>query len=215
MIQQILKEKRKEVLIAVSSVLSGIVLLIVYFSAKPDASAYSSTQDAVLAWQESPKDESLLQSMKKRASKTPSLLSKFEPQIAKNLLLINEKQQGKILANKAIERLREDLPFHALYAECTYLIEAQEYQNALEKAVVLKDQLEDQSNAVLEALNLFRIAILQNQLKNGPGELFAWNEVENILQKKPELKLELQNGLFDGKVDLSVFIKERIKSLDE
>jgi hypothetical protein len=69
--------------------------------------------------------------------------------------------------------------------------------------------------AVLYAHNLLRIACLQQALKNKPGEMAAWEELESFLhlnEKSPVGHLILKNFQEKG-LNLSNYIAERKKDL--
>ena len=61
--------------------------------------------------------------------------------------------------------------------------------------------------SLLYAQNLLRIAALQQQLKNRPGEMAAWEELENFLRDGTLL------SHFASQADLNQYIAERKKQL--
>jgi len=111
-----------------------------------------------------------------------------ESEVVQTLLMSGQIDQAERLARGCIERLRKISPFHAAYAETTLSIEKKEFQKALEASVGLKERM-DQSPEVnklkgknlkggstLYASNLLRIALLQRQVGNSPGELSGVSE---------------------------------------
>ena len=117
-----------------------------------------------------------------------------------------------------------EAPFHADFSKATLLIERGEYQEALEKAVCLKQTLALQKEGLralqprqsaIYAHNLLRIAFLQQALKNVYGEKAAWEELESFLEKEKDARAcrELLTTYSENGVDLRTYIKERKKQL--
>jgi len=216
--------KKKEWLTSGAAFVAGVVVLVIYFQSGPKAPAYAQAEKAFTKWETSPQDETLFLEMKKALKKTPSLNEKYEAPIAQALLNGEKIKEALVLARTPLESLREEAPFHALYAETSLLIEQGIYQEALEKAVSLKERMNQDCNldrlaaelvggSLLYAHNLLRIAFLQKELKNKPGEKAAWEEVEAFLGREGPVA-EMIFGTFQEKgATLSAYIAERKKQL--
>jgi hypothetical protein len=206
-----LQAKKKEIVIGLSSVLAGVALLIAYFQSGPDARSYAHAEAAVAKWQASPQDDALYTGMKEAVRNAPALGRKYEAAIAQKLLNTEKIEEALALANRSISRVQDEAPFHTQYARTSLLIEQGNYQQALENAVTLKEQL-PASVSLLYAHNLLRIAFLQQELKNRPGEKAAWEELEDFLQTSAHADI-LLSTFSDRHVDLAQYIAERKKSL--
>lgn len=217
---QKISERKKEIATGSAAVIAGVAILIGYFQSGPDAPAYARAEAAFAQWQASPRDEALYQKMRRAIQKAPALGKKYEGALAQTLLNTEKIDAALLMANRSIRRAESDVPFHASYAQTTLLVEQGAYQKALESAVGLKEQmgrafdlkqLSDPlvGGALLYVHNLLRIACLQQELKNRPGEKAAWEELEGFL-KSSGLAL---SGLSDKQLDLTQYIAERKKTL--
>lgn len=210
---QILQNRKKEIAIGSTAVIAGVAILIGYFQSGPDASSYAQTEATFAKWEASPQDEDLYRDMKEAVRKTPALGKKYEAVIAQKLLNTEKIDEALEMANRSINRVQEETPFHSQYARTSLLIEQGSYQQALENAVALKEQLSKEAPAsLLYAHNLLRIACLQQELKNRPGEKAAWEELETLLKGSSHSDLVLSN-FSDKNIDLTQYITERKKSL--
>ncbi len=225
LIQQFFFFRKKEFLVGASSVIAGIIILIAYFQSGPTARAYASAEIAYSNWEAAPEDEELYQKMKEAIRKVPALERKYEAFIAQRLLDGEKTSEAIQLANHSLNRIKQDTPFHASYALASLMIEQGAYEEALDKALQLKDQMEhffDLSSltgdrlvggSVLYAHNLLRIACLLHQLQNRAGEKAAWEEFENFIKKKNPASDLVLGSFSDKQIDLNSFITERKKNL--
>lgn len=149
----------------------------------------------------------------------PALKEKYEAAIAQKLINTNKLDEALVMANRSLSRVKAEVPFHATYAETTLLIEQGHFQEALEKAVALKEAMgnsfieEHKGGSILFAHNLLRIACLQQELKNRPGEKAAWEELEALLKKENKTVQIFLQSFSDKQVSLPAYIAERKKSL--
>lgn len=204
--------------------IAGVLVLIVYFQTAPGPEAYVAAEESVAKWQESG-DEAAYTKMRKALKKVPSLEKKYGSLIAQQLFQRNRLADALVLAQKSIQQIEADAPFHAAYGSSTLLIEQGSFQDALEKSVRLKENMEGQCDlerkigqqpvggALLYAHNLLRIACLQKELKNKPGEKAAWDELERFLGTKEDLAHLVFANFRDKGLDLSHYIAERKKQL--
>lgn len=151
----------------------------------------------------------------------PDLNAKYDGLIAQLLINRDQLDQAQVFVDRTLARTSGDhLPFYADYAETSLLISKQQYQDALLKALQLKQQMVDSRAAdkqaakkefgdTLFAFNLLRIAILEQQVGTPSDELKAWQTLKGSAK---EFKL-LQDHFAEGKVSLSNYIEAREKVL--
>ncbi|HSX25498.1 MAG TPA: hypothetical protein VLE89_00650 [Chlamydiales bacterium] len=216
---------RKEILTGTASIIGGFILLIAYFQSGPKANTYALAEIAYAEWEAAPQDESLYQKMKKAIHQVPALEKKYEAGMAQKLLDVEKTDEALKLAHSSLDRVKEETPFHAAYARNSLLIEQGEYQDALEKAVQLKEQMNHSfdlsrlsgdrlmGGSLLYIHNLLRIACLQQQLQNRPGEKAAWEELEKFLVAKTPLTDLVMGSFSEKQIDLTNYIAERKKHL--
>jgi hypothetical protein len=203
---------------------SGLLVLALYFQTAPKPEAYIAAEEIVSKWKQEGSEVSY-DEMRKTLRKVPALEKKYASLIAQKLFQRNQLKDALELAHKSIEQIQEDAPFHAAYGKTTLLIEQGMYQDALEKSVALKEQMLRECDLELQAgrqpmggsllftHNLLRIACLQKELKNKPGEKAAWDELERFLTEKQSLSQLLFTNFRDKGLDLSHYIAERKKQL--
>ena len=179
---QLLLFKKRELLIGASSVLAAVAILIVYFQSGPKAGTYASAEAAYETWKASPNSEELYETMKESFRTVPSLQRKYEAEIAQKLLDTERTQEALEWVKGPLERIKSETPFHSSYAETSLLIEQGSFQEALEKSVQLKEQMNQSfdigrlsedplvGGSLLYAHNLLRIASIQQRLNNRPGK---------------------------------------------
>jgi hypothetical protein len=214
-----LPERKKQIFASIASVVAGIAILIGYFQSGPNALKYAEAEGAFAKWHASPKDEALYQNMKEAIRNVPVLQKKYEAAIAQKLLNTDKFNEALAMANHSLSRVRDEAPFHVNYAKTSLLIEQGAFQEALEQAVALKEnmghsfQKEQKGGTLLYFHNLLRIACLQQELKNRPGEKAAWDELESLLNVKSKSAKMLLGSFSEKRVDLSQYIAERKKAL--
>lgn len=200
--------------------LTGFVVLTVFFKSTPGPESYALAEEAVSKWQANGDNLSYIQ-MKKALKKVPTLERKYNAVIAQKLFQKDRLSEALNLAYSSIQQIEEEAPFHAAYGKTTILIEQGSFQDALEKSVGLKEKMQkycdfQKQNAVgvyLYVHNLLRIACLQKELKNKPGEKAAWDELERFLGSRSSLSQTIFSQFRDKGLDLSHYIIERKKQL--
>lgn len=212
---------------SVAATLAGLGIAIAYFQTDFKASVYAETESVFGKWEASPQDPVLFQQMKTALHKVPSLEKKYEPRIVAKLIETGRGIEASEMARRSLQVIEMEAPFHAIFAETSLLIEQEGYQKALEMSVVLKEKMAKDGDlhrfsgeqlvggAVLYAHNLLRIACLQQALKNKPGEMAAWEELEAFLhlnENSAAGHLILKNFQEKG-LNLSDYIAERKKHL--
>ncbi len=217
--------QNKRLVHATVACMSGLLLLALYFQTAPKPEAYLAAEEVVSKWKEEGSEISY-DEMRRTLQKVPALEKKYASLIAQKLFQRNQLKDALELAHKSIEQIRDDAPFHASYGNTSLLIEQGFYQDALEKSVALKEQMlrecdlhswagrQPVGGSLLFTHNLLRIACLQKELKNRPGEKAAWDELERFLTEKETLAHLLYNNFRDKGLDLSHYIAERKKQLN-
>ncbi|MBX7067122.1 MAG: hypothetical protein K1X28_07815 [Parachlamydiales bacterium] len=214
-----LSERKKQIAMSVASVIAGIAILIAYSQSGPNALKYAEAEEIYAKWVAAPGDDVLYQSMQEAIRNVPALQKKYEAAIAQKLINTDKLSEGLVMANRSLTRVKEEVPFHATYAMTSLLIEQGNYQEALENAVALKEQMgnsfqaEQKGGSLLYVHNLLRIACLQQQLKNRPGEKAAWEELEALLSTKSRPAQMLLGSFSEKQINLSQYIAERKKTL--
>ena len=216
---QSISEKKKQILTGTLSVIGGVAILIGYFQSGPSAMNYALAEEAFSEWRASPNDDQLYENMKGAISALPALQKKYESAIAQKLLNTDKIDEALAMANRSLNRVKGEVPFHATYAGTTLLIEQGRFQQALENAVALKEQMgssfltENKGGSLLYVHNLLRIACLQQELQNRPGEKAAWDELEKFIQTEARSAKTLLSGFSEKKINLNQYIEERKKAL--
>lgn len=211
-----------------TALLIAFMLAIIYITAGPGAKESIQAKQAFEEWKKSPSDQKLSKEMKQALKKFPGFDKSVQSQIAQVLLTDGQVQNAIPIAEACIERLKEDSPLHAAFAEASLFIETKEYQKALEASVALKERIEGtmetgqlkkkgvEIGAALYAWNLLRIAFLQKELHNQPGELSAWEDVKALMQVEGASAgkfLEINFG--QKNFSLKDFISQRERSIVE
>lgn len=214
-----LSERKKQIAMSVASVIAGIAILIAYFQSGPNALKYAEAEEIYAKWYAAPEDDGLYESMQSAIRNVPALQKKYEAAIAQKLINTDKLTEALVMANRSLTRVKEEVPLHATYAMTSLLIEQGSYQEALEKAVALKEQMGhsyqsgQKGGSLLYVHNLLRIACLQQQLKNRPGEKAAWEELEALLSTKSRPAQMLEGSFSEKQINLSQYIAERKKTL--
>ncbi len=202
---------------------AGLAVLGVYFQTAPGPEAYAQAEEAVAKWKEKDDDASYNE-MRKALKKVPSLEKKHSGAIAQKLFQKNRLSEALTLAHRSMNAL-DEAPFHAAYSETSLLIEREGYQNALEQSVGLRENMlkncdlnqevggHSVGGGLLFAHNLLRIACLQQELANRPGEKAAWEDLEKFLGTRASLQRLVFENFRDKSLDLSHYIIQRKKQL--
>ena len=207
---------------ASAATLAGIAVLIFYFQSGPKAPDFAQAEALVAKWTALPED-ALFQEMSRALRKVPALQQKYEPVIAQKLMEGGRGAEALQIAYRSLNLARGEIPYHSHFAETSLLIEQGEYQMALERAASLKERMGREFNvesfsgdrlvggSLLFAHNLLRIACLQQELKNRPGEMAAWEELEGFLGKNQEGPTShlLVSSFQEKGLDLTHYIAER------
>lgn len=166
-----------------------IALFVIQFGTQKEQSEkdYVTLSNAFTKWTHilDTNDESFAQ-VKKLLTKHPELKAEYDPLIAQNLLIAGAAEEAKPILDEIL--LRNAHPFYSDYSRTSFTIASKNYQQALNEAVSLKqNMLQDQDfleaqkekqsyGSNLFAFNLLRIATLHQVLNNRNEESLAWKE---------------------------------------
>ncbi len=212
-------ERKKQIAISAASVIAGVAILIGYFQMGPNALSYAEAETAFTKWSATPNDDALYASLKSAIRNVPALQKKYEATIAQKLIDMDKLDEAIAMADRSLSRVKNEVPYHAAFAGTSLLIERGSFQEALEKSVALKEQMgtsfltEYKGGSLLYAHNLLRIACLQQELNNKPGEKAAWEELELFLQTKAKSAQILLGSFSEKQIDLTQYSAERKKAL--
>jgi hypothetical protein len=148
--------------------------------------------------------------------KHPELKSKYEGPLAQTLLINGEASQAQVMINDIFKRTNSDhLKHYQDFTETSLVIGQGHYAAALKRAEQLKtnlDQLNEGTNPILYVLNLFRLAMLYQQIDQPQEELKVWEELQNQPQRMDAL-LAASQVLNVGQASLNQYIEERKSAL--
>jgi hypothetical protein len=185
---------RKKVHLWTIGVVALSAVTIGYLSSGPSDRDYIRAKEAFQSWKDSPTEEKLAFEMFKAIKQIPGMERGLESEIAQTYIAQGLSDTSTKLAQSSLARLNEVSPLHKQFGEATLLIEKQDYQNALEMSVALRELMEQTldsqlwkgsrmgGGSALYVCNLLRIAFLQKQMRNGPGELAAWEEIKGLIE---------------------------------
>lgn len=135
---------------------------------------------------DSTKASEALKQLESLMKKHPELHAAYDGGIAQTLLNRGLASDAKPYAEATLARTRiDDLPYYSDFGATTLLIASENYEEALDKSQAMQQQMSDiigKTSTTMErsfgdelfALNLFRIAMLQQQLGDKAGELNSW-----------------------------------------
>lgn len=170
-------------------------------------------------------------------SKHPELHAAYDGALGQTFLNRNEAEAALPYVNATLARTASDaLPLYAKFAGTTLLIAEKQYAKALQEAIALQQAMNDEAAQIpntldrsfgdeLFALNLLRIAVLQQQLGDHAGESKTWQEWKqyagldknnsNALKVSPVAFRYAIQQLAIGSISLPDYIAHREKELKE
>jgi hypothetical protein len=177
-------------------------------------------------------ESKILANLKEIINAHPELHSKYDIQVAQILIARGKFSEATAFLknSKHIQDSNEALNFYTQFSKTSFLIEKGKYENALQHALVLKQDLinkaqdikekSTQFSNVLFAYNLLRIAFLNQQLEDEKGELAAWQEWKKYANDKMvESSIDIQAfrdivAQFDeNNISLQEYIQSRERKL--
>lgn len=117
--------------------------------------------------------------------KHPELHTYYDSKIAHNLIALRDAKEAAPYVERTVKRTKQ--PYYSDYAQTSLKISGGYYTDALQEALLLKENLLKDENvwvkgenaSSLFAFNLMRIATLYQELEDTPGELKAWQEIKH------------------------------------
>lgn len=182
--------------------------------------------------------EQALTKLKTITDSYPELHSRYDGLIAQLLITQGDSAGARPYADRTFSRTAQNkLPYYSDFSHTTLLIANDQHQQALEKAIALKDLLIEhaaQNKAdpqilnfgdSLFAYNLLRIAMLKKELGSPEEELQAWKEWKQYARIDdqsppndfiaPEAFIALNNQVGEDNFSLLQYIEAREKELLE
>ncbi len=202
---------KKECMAGVMSLLVVGVAVIAFSSSGPSYTDFQRTQTAFARWESNPTDTALFSHLVEALKNTTDLHQKYDALIAQKWIEAGDYDRAIPYAQSGIKKLQAECPLHASFAETTLLIGRGLYQEALEKAMGLKELLGDDPQ--LYTHNLIRIACLQRHLENTPGEIAAWKDLQEFAKGSEEVQKSVLAQYQDKNLDLTHYISERKAAL--
>lgn len=188
-----LSENGKNILYGLAGILGLIVITYAFSSgqtSKAEQEYIQAANDFAYFTKSDTQDPALTQAaldrLKATMSKHPELHAVYDGAIAQTLLNRSQVEEAKPYAAATLKRVSSnDLPFYKDYAETSLLISQQDFKTALERTVALQQKMNEVIAAQgadrsfgdeLFALNLLRVAMLQQETGDKAAELKTWQE---------------------------------------
>lgn len=201
---------RKQFALGAGLFLAAVVLLFLTLYSGFSSEDHLVIKRTFVRWEENLSDMTLFDRLSALLKKHPKLAQEYEPLLVQKLIQCGSFERAASYVEGPIEYLWKESPEHASFAETTLLIEKGLYQDALEKASRLKEQM-GREESFLYVQNLLRIASLQKSLQNGPGEISAWRDCEECLASGSSFSEEVLRLYREKNVDLKQYIKDQIE----
>jgi hypothetical protein len=221
--------KKKNVAIGLLSI--GLLGAIFLFKFGTSSSASSDKGLAALVdWVSNSSSDIDTKTVIKTMKQNPSVHERMGGIVAQKLLIVGEKEYPRQYLKQSSRLLSTHCPLYQQFSEISFLIVSKAFQQALDKSLLLKADLEKdmralqsannhQSTEYLYVLNLFRIGVLQKQLEDLSGEKATWDELENLLVGKATFSgmrqagYALMQNIKDEDLTLHDFIQDRKKQI--
>jgi hypothetical protein len=146
-----------------------------------------------------------LSKLKELMNKQPELRSRFEASIGQHLLIKGQREEAASFISSVLKRTRETLSVYRRFAEISLLVHREELAHALEESKKLQQLLANQRELeLLEAYNLLRIAVLEQEIGSSQEELQTWNK----LKGHPAFVL-VDQSIYKDSLSLADYVKYR------
>lgn len=242
---QWLTRHRQTILYAFLAAVAVIVLAVRFVSnqASNAESAYLKAdmdfarfQDPSLAVTEpAVRDEAFL-NLQATMKRYPDLNAKYDGLIAESLIIDGKVDEAEQYAQRSFARTQhDDSPFYIDFAKTSLLISKKSYETAYQQAKALQEKMVEQASIAnqngvqlsfgptLFALNLVRVAMLQQQLGDKEGELKAWEALQQFtsvesMKTSPFENVELRSVLTlfnEGHATIWKYVENRIRILSQ
>ncbi|GAB4231533.1 MAG: hypothetical protein Tsb0021_10000 [Chlamydiales bacterium] len=148
-----------------------------------------------------------------------NLQQKYDGILAQHYMLYGFAEKAQLYFDRLTERVNvSQLKFYQEYGLISLLIAKNNYNQALEKSIKLKGQINPFSREYLNlyALNLLNIALLEQKSGSLLGERDAWLELKEMMENSENtaIKAKLDQQFREGKVGLLDYIDARLNIID-
>lgn len=174
--------------------------------------------------------EENLENLNKILAKYPDLHSKYDGKIAQTLINRNQIEKATPFVNATLLRTRADgLEKYSDFSKITLLISTSQNKEALELSKTLQSKmisekqkgLSQEGDDLVFAINLLRIAFLQQAIGNVDEETKAWQDWMNYSSLNSAIEPKFDTKAFasaasiftDGNISLTDYINSRIQTL--
>ncbi|EFB40111.1 MULTISPECIES: hypothetical protein [Parachlamydia] len=160
-----------------------------------------------------------LDTLKGLLTKRPELHAAYDGVIAQTLINRGLIQDAQPFAESALSRTKKDeLPFYTIFAQTTLAICDKKYEQALNATQTLAKQMEEQTDhfsfgETLNAFNLLRLAMLNQQLGAPQEERKVWESWDSFRKKSPVVYEKIAREFESEKILLTNYVESREKIL--
>lgn len=185
-------------------------------------------------WKKNPSNLEIFNELNELLEKDDLLMRRYEGQIAQILIDSQHTKEVFPFAKLVIKRLKQDAPYYSMYSEATFEIGQGLYEDALNHALGLKeeleisfsDRLEDDLSmgAILYGFNLIRIAFLHKTLYQAEQEILAWKNIQsffgwnNVSSLPYRASMKVYNIILENyrekNIDLFSYVSTRLAELE-
>jgi len=213
-------------------ILLALILIIFRFSTSRSSQAekdYLAAQNNFLVFQQDkPESKAALEKLQQILQSAPELHAKYDGRIAQVLLNRGDVQASQGFADRVFKRTQTNhLPSYTDYAQTSLMIAEGKYQEALASSLALKQKMlteaqeqpeKRNSEDLLFAFNLLRIAFLEGQIGSAKDEMAAWEEFKKLstANQSPSSSAAFATVIRhfeEGQVALKNYIESREKLL--
>lgn len=152
---------------------------------------YVSAHVSIANWMNRLSDgENSLEKFEKVVRKFPELHQKFDAAVVQSLIGQHRLQEAQSLQEQVMNRIEQEVPYHALFAKTSFLISKGDLQTALTQALSLKDKILNDAPhehcAVLNIYNWVRLSSIYRSLNSPKDEYAALKELESLLKTQAQ-----------------------------
>lgn len=215
-----LQENQKKISWGLSFALIPLLALLYASSRNNKASGndYLQAQIAYEKWSSNPTaEQQTFEKLEKLIAIHPSLYKKFGTLIAEKCVVLNEAALAGKFAHGAFTQMKDFIPYHLLFSKAALLIADSKYDQALNEAIFLKEQLAEKQDSTLFIFNLIRIASLQKNLGLSQNEADSLEEIRSWLRSgigSREAKKAVSVVFSENSLSLLDYIDFRKKELN-
>jgi len=146
----------------------------------------------------------------------PEMQARYDADIAQTLLSQGNGEAAESIVGRQTKRLETYAPSaNSEYAKISLLIAQDKVGEALTEAKKLKEMLTGVNGSMMTATHLLRMASLERVAGTPEGELQAWQELSNYLEKAENYAIQetINTHFQSGKSGLGKYLEARKKEL--